>query len=226
MADIVLFDLDGTLTDPWEGITRCVQYGMEAAGHHEPDRRKLTPFIGPPLMDMFMGEYGFTKERAELAVEKYRERFGEKGMFENEIYEGIEDMLKALRNSGRRLGVATSKPEVFAVPILEHFHIDSYFEQIVGSELSGERVRKGDVIREALRRFDVEEAQEKPVVGGREELVWMVGDRKYDVIGAREAGIPCVGVLYGYGGHEELSAAGADRLVSTVAELRELLLAL
>ena len=222
MADIVLFDLDGTLTDPWEGITRCVQYGMEAAGYHEPDRRKLTPFIGPPLMDMFMGEYGFTKERAELAVEKYRERFGEKGMFENEIYEGIEDMLKALRNSGRRLGVATSKPEVFAVPILEHFHIDSYFEQIVGSELSGERVRKGDVIREALRRFGVKEGNG----AGRTETVWMVGDRKYDVIGAREAGIPCVGVLYGYGGHEELSAAGADRLVSTVAELRELLLAL
>lgn len=223
MADIVLFDLDGTLTDPWEGITRCVQYGMEAAGHYEPDREKLTPFIGPPLMDMFMGEYGFTKEQAELAVDKYRERFREKGMYENKIYEGIEELLKALKASGKRLGVATSKPEVFAVPILEYFHIDSYFEHIVGSELSGERVRKGDVIKEALRRFGAEgKAGEK----GERAMVWMVGDRKHDVIGAGEAGIPCVGVLYGYGGYEELSQAGADRLVSTVGELARLLSAL
>ena len=223
MADIVLFDLDGTLTNPWEGITRCVQYGMEAAGHYEPDREKLTPFIGPPLMDMFMGEYGFTKEQAELAVDKYRERFREKGMYENKIYEGIEELLKALKASGKRLGVATSKPEVFAVPILEYFHIDSYFEHIVGSELSGERVRKGDVIKEALRRFGAEgKAGEK----GERAMVWMVGDRKHDVIGAGEAGIPCVGVLYGYGGYEELSQAGADRLVSTVGELARLLPAL
>ncbi len=223
MADIVLFDLDGTLTDPWEGITRCVQYGMEAAGHYEPDREKLTPFIGPPLMDMFMGEYGFTKEQAELAVDKYRERFREKGMYENKIYEGIEELLKALKASGKRLGGATSKPEVFAVPILEYFHIDSYFEHIVGSELSGERVRKGDVIKEALRRFGAEgKAGEK----GERAMVWMVGDRKHDVIGAGEAGIPCVGVLYGYGGYEELSQAGADRLVSTVGELARLLSAL
>lgn len=223
MAEILLFDLDGTLTDPKEGITRCVQYGMEAVGYHEPDREKLTPFIGPPLMEMFMGEYGFTKERAELAVEKYRERFREKGMYENEIYEGISDMLEALKNSGKRLGVATSKPEVFAVPILEYFHIDQYFEFIVGSELSGERVRKGDVIKEALRRFS---QNETPGTKEKTGSVWMVGDRKHDVVGAGEAGIPCVGVLYGYGGYEELSAVGADRLVSTVEELKKLLLSL
>ena len=223
MTEVILFDLDGTLTDPKEGITRCVQYGMEALGYHEPDREKLTPFIGPPLMEMYRETCGFPEEEAARAVEKYRERFREKGMYENEIYEGIADMLKELKASGKRLGVATSKPEVFAVPILEHFHIDSYFEQIVGSELSGERVRKGDVIEEALRRFGTEQ---KPGEEKRKGTVWMVGDRKHDVMGAREAGIPCVGVLYGYCGREERSGAGADKLVSTVEELRELLLAL
>lgn len=223
MAEIILFDLDGTLTDPKEGITRCVQYGMEALGYHEPDREKLTSFIGPPLMEMYMETCGFTEDEAVQAVEKYRERFREKGMYENEIYEGIADMLKTLKDSGKRLGVATSKPEVFAVPILKYFRIDSYFEYIVGSELSGERVRKGDVIKEALRRFCVEG---KAGAGDGKEAVWMVGDRKHDVIGAREAGVPCVGVLYGYGGCEELSGAGADKLVSTVEELKELLAAL
>lgn len=215
--EILLFDLDGTLTDPGEGITRCVQYGMEALGYHEPDRKKLTPFIGPPLKDMYMETCGFSEEEAARAVEKYRERFREKGMYENEIYEGIADMLEMLKVSGKRLGVATSKPEVFAAPILEYFQIDQYFEYIVGSELSGERVRKGDVIKEALRRFGVEE---------KKESVLMVGDRKHDVLGAKEAGVSCVGVLYGYGDYEELLTAGADRVVSTVKELQELLLAL
>lgn len=217
MKEIILFDLDGTLTDPKEGITRCVQYGMEAAGYHEPDREKLTPFIGPPLMDMFMETCGFSEEQAAFAVKKYRERFREKGMYENEIYEGIADMLRTLKASGKRLGLATSKPEIFSVLILKYFHIEEYFEFIVGSELSGERVKKGDVIKEALKRFGAEE---------KKETVLMVGDRKHDVIGAAESGIPCVGVLYGYGGYEELAGAGADWLVSTVAELTGLLLTL
>lgn len=217
MKEIILFDLDGTLTDPKEGITRCVQYGMEAAGYYEPDLDRLTPFIGPPLKDMFIETCGFTEEKAELAVEKYRERFREKGMYENKIYEGMADMLKTLKEAGKRLGVATSKPEDFAVPILKYFHIDQYFEHIVGSELSGERVRKGDVIKEALRRFEAE---------GKRETVLMVGDRKHDVAGAKEAGIPCVGVLYGYGGYEELSGAGAGQMAATVEELGRLLLAL
>ncbi len=217
MAKIILFDLDGTLTDPKEGITRCVQYGMEALGYHEPDREKLTPFIGPPLFDMYRELYGFTEEQADFAVEKYRERFREKGMYENKIYPGIAKMLGALQASGKRLGVATLKPEVFAVPILKHFGIDKYFEFIVGVELSGKQTQKEDVIREALRRFGAED---------RKESVVMVGDRKNDVIGARKAGVGCVGILYGYGSEEELSEAGAETLVATVEELQALLMAL
>lgn len=212
-----MFDLDGTLTDPKEGITRCVQYGMEALGYYEPDREKLTPFIGPPLFDMYMEIYGFTEEQADFAVEKYRERFREKGMYENEIYPGIAEMLGALKASGKRLGVATLKPEVFAVPILKHFEIDQYFEFIVGVELSGKQTQKEDVIREALCRFGAKD---------RKDSVVMVGDRKNDVIGARKAGVDCVGVLYGYGSEEELSEAGAKTFAATVEELQGLLLAL
>ncbi|MCD2491123.1 HAD family hydrolase [Lacrimispora sp. NSJ-141] len=218
MAQIILFDLDGTLTDPKEGITRCVQYGMEALGYAEPDLDRLTPFIGPPLKDMFMEYCGFEPEQADEAVKKYRERFSEKGMYENEIYEGIEDMLRTLKESGRRLGVATSKPWVFAEPILRHFGILDYFEFVTGSELSGERVQKSEVIEEALRRFGA----------GPEDKgnVFMVGDRKHDIFGALKAGVVSVGVTYGYGGYEELSQAGAGHIVDTVEELTELLLKL
>ena len=219
MAEILLFDLDGTLTDPKEGITRCVQYGMEALVIYEPDREKLVPFIGPPLLDMYMEYCGFTREHAAFAVEKYRERFRTKGMYENEIYDGIAGMLARLRAAGKRLGVATSKPEVFAVPILRHFHIDGYFEHIVGSELSGERVKKGEVIEEALNRFGVGGEQ-------RTSQAVMVGDRKHDILGAQEAGIVSVGVTYGFGGLDELSGAGADRIVDSVEELEKLLLKL
>ena len=156
MAEIILFDLDGTLTDPKEGITKSVQYGLEALGCQEPDLDKLTSFIGPPLTDSYMEFYGFTKEQAEKAVEKYRERFQVKGMYENKIYDGIREMLTKLQKAGKHLGVATSKPWVFAEPILEYFHIKEYFEYVVGSELNGERVRKGDVIKEALKRFGSE----------------------------------------------------------------------
>ena len=140
-------------------------------------------------------------------------------MYENEIYDGIAGMLARLRAAGKRLGVATSKPEVFAVPILRHFHIDGYFEHIVGSELSGERVKKGEVIEEALNRFGVGGEQ-------RTSQAVMVGDRKHDILGAQEAGIVSVGVTYGFGGLDELSGAGADRIVDSVEELEKLLLKL
>ena len=219
----VLFDLDGTLTDSREGIVNSIEYML---GHYQitvKNRDELQPWLGPPLKESLMKYCGFAEGKALEGVNVYREYFDRQGIFENQVYPGIEDMLKELKGQGYHLLVATSKPEVFAVPILEYFHIDSYFEHIVGSELSGERVRKGDVIKEALRRFGAEgKAGEK----GERAMVWMVGDRKHDVIGAGEAGIPCVGVLYGYGGYEELSQAGADRLVSTVGELARLLSAL
>lgn len=215
MSEIILFDLDGTLTDSKEGITKCVQYGMEAVGCIEPDLDKLTVFVGPPLYDMFIEHCKFTPDQAKLAVEKYRERFREKGIYENAVYEGVPELLAVLKSVGKRLGVATSKPWVFAEPILRDFKIRDYFEHVVGSELDGERVKKADVIREALRQFGAEEAKEK---------VLMVGDREHDIIGAREAGVASVGVLYGYGSLRELEKAGAEKTVATVEELRELLL--
>ena len=217
MIDFVLFDLDGTLTNPKEGITRCVRYGMEALGYPAPPLDELTPFIGPPLLDMYMETCGFTKEQGLLAVAKYRERFGTVGMFENEVYEGIPELLTELKAAGKHLGVATSKPGVFAVPILEHFHLDGYFERIIGSELDGTRVKKGEVITEALRQFGEEETNGRVV---------MVGDRKHDISGAKENHIPSIGVCYGFGGREELKEAGADHIAETVEELKTLLLSL
>ncbi len=213
MAQIILFDLDGTLTDPKEGITRCVQYGMEALGYAEPDREKLIAFIGPPLHEMFMEYCNFTGAQADLAVEKYRERFREKGMFENRLYEGIPELLEELLRAGKRLGVATSKPWVFAEPILSHFGIREPFEFVTGSELSGSRVRKAEVIEEALRRFQTDGSD-----------VVMVGDRKHDVLGAEEAGVDCIGVTYGYGSRQELEEAGCSVIVSSVQELGSRLL--
>ena len=138
-------------------------------------------------------------------------------MFENKLYEGIPEMLGKLRSAGKKLAVATSKPWVFAEPILAHFRLDGYFDEVIGSELDGTRVKKGEVIEEAVRRFGAEASPEKAV---------MVGDRKHDIIGAKENGILSVGVTYGYGGYEELSQAGADWIVNTVEELGELLAAL
>ena len=210
---VILFDLDGTLTDPKEGITKCVQYGMRALGYDEPDLDRLEVFIGPPLHEMFMEYCSFTPSQADRAVEKYRERFRDRGMFENRLYGGIPELLSALRERGLRLGVATSKPWVFAEPILSHFGIREYFEIVTGSELSGERVKKSDVIEEAVRRFGV----------GKDQVL-MVGDRKHDIFGAREAGVKSLGVLYGYGSREELLSAGAARLAGSVEELSRMLL--
>lgn len=213
MEETILFDLDGTLTDPKEGITRCVQYALESFGIREPDLAKLECFIGPPLKEQFMEYAGLSEDEAVLAVEKYRERFRPAGMFENRVYSAVPQMLDKLSGQGFRLGVATSKPEVFAVRILEYFHLADYFEVITGSELTGERTNKAEVIREALRRHQ----------SGPDRCV-MVGDRMHDVLGAHEAGLYCLGVLYGYGSLTELQSAGADRICADVAALESDLL--
>lgn len=215
--EYVLFDLDGTLTDPKMGITKCVQYALASFGIEEPDLDKLEPFIGPPLKDSFKQFYGFDDEKAEAAVAKYRERFQDTGIFENEIYRGVPEMLKKLRMRGLHLAVASSKPTVFVEKILEHFKIRSYFEVVVGSELDGTRSQKAEVVREALRRL---------FHGGtvQRHKVFMVGDRKFDVEGAREAGVESVGVSFGYGSMEELMEAHADYIVRSVEELRRFLL--
>ena len=217
MKNYILFDLDGTLTDPKIGITTCVQYALKAFDIEEPDLDKLEPFIGPPLKDSFMEFYGFGEEQAETAVEKYRERFKDIGIFENVVYDGVPELLKDLKSKGMHLAVASSKPEVFVKRILEHFHIDSYFEVVVGSELDGTRVNKDEVVNEALNRL----FKYKPI---RREQVYMVGDRKFDVEGAKAMGIESVAVAYGYGDVEELKEAKADYIIRNVDELHNFLL--
>ncbi len=212
MKEYMLFDLDGTLTDPKLGITTCVQYALKAFGIEEPDLDKLEPFIGPPLKDSFMEFYGFDEAKAQKAVEKYRERFQDIGLYENEIYIGIPKMLRTLWKKGIHLAVASSKPTVFVERILEHFKIKKYFEVIVGSELDGTRVNKDEVVQEALRQLFQNKQVEK-------EKVYMIGDRKFDVEGAHAQGIESVGVSYGYGGLEELKEAQSDYIVRSVAEL-------
>ncbi len=215
MFDIILFDLDGTLTDPKLGITSCVQHALEAIGMPEPDNDKLIPFIGPPLKEMFMSYCNVNEEMGEYLVAKYRERFSTVGMFENEIYDGISELLLSLKKSGKKIALATSKPQIFSEKILEHFGIKDMFDVIVGSELNGHRTNKADVIEEVINRFGEAYNVNRAV---------MIGDRKFDVIGAKKFGIRTIGVTYGYGGMDELNAAGADYIAGSVNELKNLLL--
>lgn len=231
MKKYVLFDLDGTLTDPMVGITTCVQYALAAAGIEEPDLQKLTPFIGPPLKQSFMEFYGFSDEKAEQAVEKYRERFKDVGIFENEVYEGIPELLSSLKKEGMLLSVASSKPEVFVKRILTHFSIDSYFDAVVGSELDGRRTDKKEVVAEALKRLYEKDAEKAEKTEGtalldvvKRKRTYMVGDRKFDIIGAKAEGVISVGVTYGYGSEEELLAEKPDFLAHSVDELKEILM--
>ena len=210
----VLFDLDGTLTDPGEGITNSVAHALAHFGISVADRAELYRFIGPPLVESFMEYYGFSEERAKEAVEIYREYFSAKGWAENTVYAGVEALLQALREEGKILLVATSKPQVFADRILSHFGLDKYFTAICGAPLHAPRgYGKADVIREALSAAGVTDLTRAV----------MVGDRHHDIDGAKAVGVASVGVLYGYGDREEHERAGADAIVESVAELSELL---
>ena len=209
--DVILFDLDGTLTDSAEGIMNCAEYALNAMGITEPDRSRLLRFIGPPLVDSFMDFYGMSREDALKAVALYRERFPVKGIFENRVYEGIPEALDMLKKAGKRLAVATSKPEVYAKRILEHFELAEYFEVVTGAELSGERNAKSEVIEECLKRLG------NPDKG----MVLMVGDRKHDVIGAKACGVDCAGVKFGYAEENELENAGAICTFDTPIQLAE-----
>lgn len=208
---MILFDLDGTLTDSGPGITRCVQYALASFGIEEPDLEKLNCYVGPPLLESFMNFAGLGCEEAQQAITKYRERYEAEGIFENEVYEGIPEVLAYLKEKGKILAVASSKPEKYVEQILEHFEIRKYFTVVTGSEMNETRTDKGEVIAETLRRLGAEDS--------RSDVV-MVGDRSYDVIGARENGLLCVGVSYGYGGREELEAAGAAKVCDTPEELK------
>lgn len=203
MYQTVLFDLDGTLTDPGIGITNSVSYVLERYGIEVPAREELYRFIGPPLHESFERYYNFSEEEAKKAVKCYREYYREKGIYENRVYDGIENVLKALKDSGKKAAVATSKPEEFARKILEHFHLSQYFLHIAGASMDGSRTQKHEMILDALDACQIKDKSE----------VIMVGDREYDVIGASKVGIDSLGVLYGYGDYEELKRAGADYIV-------------
>ncbi len=217
MKKYLLFDLDGTLTDPGVGITTCVQYALQSFGIEEPDLSQLECFIGPPLKDSFKEFYNMDDEQAQQAVEKYRERFHDTGIFENEVYKGIPEMLKLLQSKGFYLAVASSKPTVYVERILEHFNLRKYFCVVVGSELDGTRVNKDEVVLEALNRL----FSYKPI---QHSQVYMIGDRKFDIEGAKALKVESVGVTYGYGDMEELKAAKADYIVRSVEELQKFLM--
>lgn len=212
MWKTVLFDLDGTLTDSAEGIVNCVQYALEQLGRAVPDKEQLKVFVGPPLHGQFMEFAGLDSEAADRAVSAYRERYTKTGMFENRLYPWILKLLELFRKNGITMGVASSKPEPYVKQILEYFGIDDYFRVIVGSELDGSRVEKKDVVEEAIRRLHMEH-EKKQIV--------LVGDRKYDVEGARQAGIDCIGVLYGYGSRQELEKEEPVYLAENVSDVAE-----
>lgn len=214
MKKYLLFDLDGTVTDSMTGIINSVAYALEHMGIAEIDKSQLVKFVGPPLRDSFMEYYGFSQDQAEEGVRWYREYYSEKGIFENEVYDGMEHLLAACRKAGKQMILATSKPQNYAVRILDYFGLRQYFTDVQGSSMDKSKVTKADVIHCALAEnhiIDLDEAV-------------MIGDRKHDVLGARECGLKCVGVLFGYGGREELEQCGAQWIVETVEELGKFLL--
>ena len=209
MYDIILFDLDGTLTESAEGITNSVIFALDKMGIKETDKEKLKEFVGPPLDESFMKYYGFDKEGAREAIENYRIYYRAKGIFEAPLYENVKETLVQLKKSGKELYVATSKPEVFAKQILEHWEIAHLFVDIAGSNLDGSKINKDEVIASLLERNGIKD----------KSRILMVGDREHDVIGAKKQGLPSVGVLYGYGDYEELKNAGADYIIENITDL-------
>lgn len=205
----VLFDLDGTLTDSAPGIINCYRHALNAMGFEEPE--DIMRVVGPPLYDSFAELCGMNSEQVQEAVRIYRQRYADTGLFENKVYDGIPEMLKRLKDSGKRLMVATSKPEVFAVRILEKFQLAEYFEVIGGADINGSRNEKSEVIEYVLSRAGIT---------GRNDVL-MVGDRSHDIIGAKKCGIPCMAVLWGYGSREEFIQHGADFITETPQALTD-----
>lgn len=205
----IFFDLDGTLTDSRPGITRSIQHALERLGKPVPPPEELTWCLGPPLQQSLKALLG-TEALAQAGLKHYRERFAEIGLFENDVYAGVEEVLAALKADGRRLFVATSKPHVYAERIIRHFGLDRYFDRVFGAELDGTRSDKTNLLAYALAQTRTDPAQ-----------ALMIGDRSHDIIGARNNAMAAVGVLYGYGSEEELRGAGAQRLCERPQGLRE-----
>ena len=213
MYQYILFDLDGTLTDPREGITKSVQYALHKMGIEEPDLCALEHFIGPPLFDEFIRCYGFTEEQSKQAVGYYRERFSERGWRENLLFDGVPELLGALRSNGKKIAIASSKPTVFVDRILEYFDIAQYFDVVSGATLDGAVSTKTQVVRQALDMLEVSDLRSAV----------LVGDRMHDAEGARNCGIDCIGVTFGFGSPEELRGAGVACLAGSMNALAQLL---
>ena len=212
--ETILFDLDGTITDPGLGITSAVAYSLDYFGNKYESLKALELFIGPPLREQFMEYCGVDREKGEEYVAKYREYYAVKGIYENKVYAGIEEMLKKLKLAGKRVVLATSKPEKFALIVLEHFGLREYFDFVAGALMSNSRTKKDEVIAYALENigeFDL-------------STTIMVGDRHHDVIGASKFGIKTIGVTFGYGTKQELSDSGATIICDTVEQLKKELL--
>ena len=214
MFDYLFFDLDGTLTDPAQGITNSFIHALKSFGMEIPSYETLCTFIGPPLPDTFKTQFGFDEIKASEGVKKYREYFADKGLFENEVYPGIPELLSELKKYGKKLVVATSKPEDFSVRIMEHFNLSQYFENICGSLMNESRSKKDEVIAYAIERNHISDKSK----------ILMIGDRKHDILGAKKIGLKSCGVLYGYGSREELETAGADYIANDISQLRSILL--
>ena len=209
----ILFDLDGTLSDSSQGIINSIIYALEKYDVKDYDMPLLRKFLGPPLHESFEKFMGFDKEKSLQAVKLYREYFSSKGLFENEIYGGVSDLLQNLKENGKTLIVATSKPQLFTDRIMEHFNLAKYFDFIAGSNMDTTRSKKAEVIEYALNECNIKDKSK----------VVMIGDRAEDMIGAQSVGIDSIGVEYGYGTFDELKNTGATYIVETVDELKNLL---
>lgn len=208
MYQAVLFDLDGTLTDSGLGITNAVAYALTKLGIQPPPREELNRFVGPPLHDSFRIFYGMTEEESVEAVRLFREYYNLQGVYENVVYDGIPQMLRALSEAGFLLAIATSKPEHMAKKVMAHFGLDRWITCIAGASLDTSRNKKDQVIAYALNEFGIDPA-----------TAVMVGDREHDAIGACAFGIPTVGVAWGYGSREELQSAGCIAVVDAPEDL-------
>jgi phosphoglycolate phosphatase len=209
----ILFDLDGTLTDPYEGITQSIVHALETLGKEAPEPKELKWCIGPPLQNSFAKLLGSNDEQlAEKAIEIYRERYSTIGLFENEVYEGIHELLKSLKADGHILYVATAKPTVYSEQIISRFDLQQYFIKVYGSELDGTRTNKADLIAHIIKCEALDPTE-----------TLMVGDRQYDMLGANANDLSSVGVLWGYGTLEELQSSGAQNHISHPDELKELI---
>jgi len=209
----ILFDLDGTLTDSADGITNSVAHSFRRFGLEVPDKTQLYKFVGPPLKNSFMKFYGFDADDAQKALEHYWVNYRARGIYEVALYDGVKETLSVLKDMGKKLYVATSKPEVFAKQIVKNMGIDDLLDDVVGSNFDGTRVNKNEVIASVLERNQIFD----------KSTAVMVGDREYDILGAKKMGLASIGVLYGYGNFDELKNAGADHIVNKIGDIIDII---